>query len=76
MAVLTCNSNGRQNVNLNSDLLVTRDRPAHYRTNFRAMLRHAVLMSDFVKSIILSTAVVHVYVESITMVCKHAKNVF
>ena len=40
---ITCNSNGRQNVNLNSDLLATRDRPAHYIIVFRAKLRHAVL---------------------------------
>ena len=43
MTVLTCNSNRRQNVNLNSDLLATRDRPAHYRKNFRAKLRQVVL---------------------------------
>ena len=47
MTVLTCNSNDRQNVNLNSDLLATRDRPAHYRKNFRAKLRHAVLNVGF-----------------------------
>ena len=47
MTVLTCNSNGRQNVNLNSDLLEARDRPAHYRTFFRAKLRHAVLNVGF-----------------------------
>ena len=33
-------------------------------------------MLDFVKSIILSTAVVHVCVESITKVCKHTKTYF
>ena len=43
----TCNSNGRQNVNLNSDLLETRDRPAHSRKNFRAKLRHATLNVGF-----------------------------
>ena len=47
MTVLTCNSNGRQNVNLNSDLLETRDRPAHYRTFFHAKLPHAVLNVGF-----------------------------
>ena len=38
---------GRQNVNLNSDLPTTRDRPAHYRKNFRAKLQHAVLNVKF-----------------------------
>ena len=71
MTVLTCNSNGRQNVNLNSDLLETRDRPAHYSKIFREKLRHAVLIVGFCQ-----TAVVHVCVESITTVCKHTKNVF
>ena len=47
MTVLTCNSNDRQNVNLNSDLLATRDRPAHYRKFFRAKLRHAALNVGF-----------------------------
>ena len=46
MTVLTCNSNGRQNVNLNSDLLETRDRPAHI-IFFRVKLRHAVLNVGF-----------------------------
>ena len=44
-----CNCNSRQNVNLNSDLLATRDRPANYRKIFRAQLRHAVLNVGFCK---------------------------
>ena len=77
MTVLTCNSNGRQNVNLNSDLLATRDRPAHRRTSFRAKLRQAVLNVGFCQiDDSKNTAVVHVCVESITKVCKHTKNVF